>query len=75
MLMRVRHAEQRPRRASQLTSGMFSQARMRWPHDGQAERGRTTDLPRGTRWMATLAKLPNTLPSTATSASAGTRYG
>jgi hypothetical protein len=40
-LMRARHAEHLPRSTSQLAIGTFSQARMRCPHDGHAERGAT----------------------------------
>src|SRR5256885_14857093 len=37
--MRALHAEQRPRRTTQETSGMFSPAATVWPHAGQRERG------------------------------------
>ena len=40
-LMRAPQAEHLPRSTSQLTSGTFSSAVMRWPHAGQAERGVT----------------------------------
>ncbi len=39
--MGVLQALQRPRNASQLSTGMFSTALIWWPHDGQAERGTT----------------------------------
>ena len=39
--MRALQAEQRPRSASQLKTGMFSYQRMAWPQCGQRERGTT----------------------------------
>ena len=39
------------------------------PHEGHRDRGRTTDSPRGSRWTATVMKLPTTSPKgSATSA-------
>ncbi len=35
------HPEHRPRRNSQLSTGMFSSAVIWWPQDGQCERGLT----------------------------------
>jgi hypothetical protein len=40
--MRVPQAEHLPRRASQLSTGMFSNQRMRWPQAGQREPGRAS---------------------------------
>ena len=34
------------------------------PHPGHRERGRTSDSPAGTRYIATVMKLPNAKPST-----------
>src|SRR5512137_2454058 len=54
----------RPRRMSQLTTGMLSKGRMDFPHFGQWEAGNTMDLPSGIRQMQTLRKLPIAAPKT-----------
>lgn len=43
---------------------MLSYQAIEAPHEGQADRGRTTDAPAGIRWMATFAKLPAASPHT-----------
>src|SRR5687768_8547051 len=54
---------QRPRSRTQETSGTLSRDRMGAPQLGHRERGRTIDSPRGTRWTATVRKLPKTSPN------------
>jgi hypothetical protein len=47
---------------------MFSCQAMARPHDGQADRGRTTLRLRGKRWISTFEKLPKQAPSRAVNA-------
>ncbi len=48
-VMGVRQWRQRPPRISQLSTGMLSYPAIATWHSGQAERGETTDKPRGSR--------------------------
>jgi hypothetical protein len=54
-----------PLRRSQDRTGTFSQARIWAPHQGQRERGATTDSPRGSRCTTTVRKDPKSKPKTA----------
>ena len=56
---------QRARSSSQLSSGMLSRGAIGEAQAGQADPGRTSDSPRGTRWMTTLANDPKTRPKAA----------
>jgi hypothetical protein len=53
----------RPRRISHETTGMLSYQRMACLQFGQAEGGRTTDRPAGTRNATTLRNEPITNPN------------
>lgn len=46
---------------------MFSNQESSWPQLGHAEGGLTTDVPVGSLWMTTLAKLPIVAPNMAAS--------
>src|SRR4051794_38398552 len=54
-----------PRSSSQLRTGMLSRGAMNVPQLGQADGGRTTDSPRGTRQTTTFRNDPITSPRTA----------
>ena len=60
--MRAPQQRARPRKSSHETTGTLSIARSGVPHAGQCEPGRTTLSSRGTRWMTTFTKLPQTEP-------------
>src|SRR5680860_1456101 len=64
VIHRVPQDRQRPRSSSHDSTGTLSIGATRTPQDGQALGGRTTDSPRGTRWMTTLPKEANTMPNT-----------
>src|SRR5207249_10405138 len=59
---------QRPRNTKYDTSGMLSRARISWPHDMQAEGGRTMERRSGTRAATTFRKLPSASPGAKTTA-------
>src|SRR5690242_8762679 len=63
--MPARQSRQRPRSSSHETTGISSRGRMPASQAGQCERGRTTDSPRGTRWMTTFRNDPTTRPTAA----------
>ena len=67
----VLHAEHRPRSSSQLSTGMFSYQRMRWPQLGQREAGRAR--PRGARPSIDFASALPVWPMAAGAAAAKTR--
>src|SRR5829696_2026892 len=71
--MGARQARQRTRSSRQPSTGTLSCQATGWPQAGQREPGRTSDSPRGTRWMTTLAKEPKARPSrpASTAAAAG----
>jgi hypothetical protein len=54
---------QRPRSATQLRIGMFSNHASWLPQLGQRDRGLTTDRSRGQRWTHTLRKEPAHAPT------------
>src|SRR5580765_1002210 len=58
----ARHARHRPPRISHERTGTLSHAAIGAPHDGQRERGDTSDSPRGRRWTTTFRKLPTIRP-------------
>src|SRR5207249_5192502 len=60
--MRDRQFRQWPRNTKYDTSGMLSRARISWPHDMQAEGGRTMERRSGTRAATTFRKLPSASP-------------
>lgn len=52
------HKRHRPFKNSHPKTGMLSRKPIRWPHVGQHDLPKTTDLPRGTRYATTFKKLP-----------------
>src|SRR5438067_2151024 len=62
--MRSPHARQRPRSATQDTTGTLSTGATGVPQLGQRDRGRITDSRRGTRWMTTFRNDPTASPRT-----------
>src|SRR5688500_13854811 len=61
--MRSPHRRHRPRRSSHENTGMLSRAPISAPHAGHRDRGRTIDSPFGSRYAATVMKLPTTSPN------------
>src|ERR687894_1956817 len=61
---------QRPRSRSHESTGTLSYGAIGAPQPGQRERGRTSDSPRGRRWITTFRKLPMSAPRTPASATA-----
>src|SRR5918997_902452 len=67
------HPRQRPRSASQLSTGTFSNHAISCSQRGQRERGRTTESPRGQREMQTFRNEPMQAPTKAASAASRVR--
>src|SRR6476646_6120461 len=63
--MRSPQSRHRPRRSTQLTTGILSRFRIVAPHRGHLDRGATTDSPAGTRAATTVMKLPMARPNKA----------
>src|SRR5580658_11341235 len=61
--MRVPQFLQRPRKATQVISGMFKYHGMEYLQLGQCEGGVMMLSPSGIRWMQTFRKLPTMQPS------------
>src|SRR5919197_1213643 len=60
--MRAPQARQRPRSHRYETTGLLSRAASDFPHDMQAEAGRTIERRSGTRAATTFRKLPRARP-------------
>src|SRR3712207_5023026 len=61
--MRVPQSRQRPRSSSQESTGTLSYGRTGVAHAGHAERGLTSEPPRGRRWATTFRNEPSRRPA------------
>src|SRR4029453_8948284 len=60
--MRSPQLRQRPRSSTHPRTGTLSRFAISVPHEGQRERGDTTEVPAGTRSATTVMKLPIASP-------------